>query len=423
VKLLVKSGRYFIGSALVVFLVGGIVFYFAFERIIEHEVSELLLHESDQWIQQLEVQEETILPSKSDEREIKLSQAYYPALTYSDTLLYNTQEEESMPFKQLTRYASINGKNYRLIVRKSLIEKEDILFIVTLSLSVLFVFILLGLFWVNRFVSKKIWSSFYQNLKLFQGYDLNQSKQFKPIDSDIEEFNALNETLVKVTDKIAADYISLKEFTENAAHETQNPIAIIKSNLDILAEDETITGDAQQRLEKMSNALQRVSLINKNLLLLSKLENHQFSGVERVDLKAEINAMVEDFKDFSDAMMLKVEVLVSKTSESYFINKSIVDILLQNLIGNAIKHNIQNGFLRIELIGDLLTITNSGQPLAVPAESLFERFKKGKSTSNSIGLGLAIVKTACDSQGLQIQYTNRNDEHQIIVNLSSLKKE
>ncbi len=422
-KLLVKSGRYFIGSALVVFLVGGIVFYFAFERIIEHEVSELLLHESDQWIQQLEVQEETILPSKSDEREIKLSQAYYPALTYSDTLLYNTQEEESMPFKQLTRYASINGKNYRLIVRKSLIEKEDILFIVTLSLSVLFVFILLGLFWVNRFVSKKIWSSFYQNLKLFQGYDLNQSKQFKPIDSDIEEFNALNETLVKVTDKIAADYISLKEFTENAAHETQNPIAIIKSNLDILAEDETITGDAQQRLEKMSNALQRVSLINKNLLLLSKLENHQFSGVERVDLKAEINAMVEDFKDFSDAMMLKVEVLVSKTSESYFINKSIVDILLQNLIGNAIKHNIQNGFLRIELIGDLLTITNSGQPLAVPAESLFERFKKGKSTSNSIGLGLAIVKTACDSQGLQIQYTNRNDEHQIIVNLSSLKKE
>ncbi|KYG80787.1 sensor histidine kinase [Roseivirga echinicomitans] len=421
-KLLVKSGRYFIGSALVVFLVGGIVFYFAFERIIEHEVSELLLHESDQWIQQLEMAEEPILPPKSNELEIELTASYSPALVYTDTLFYNSLEEETMPFKQLTRYAIINGQNYKLTVRKSLIEKEDILFMVTLSLSVLFVFILLGLFWVNRFVSKKLWSSFYQNLKLFQGYDLNQSKQFKPIESDIEEFNALNETLMKVTDKIAADYISLKEFTENAAHETQNPIAIIKSNLDILAEDETIKVDGQQRLEKMSSALQRVSLINKNLLLLSKLENHQFSGMERMDMKAVINSVLEDFKDFSDAMAVKVEILVSEASCYYIINKSIVDILLQNLIGNAIKHNIQNGFLRIELIGDILTITNSGLPLTVPAESLFERFKKGKSTSNSIGLGLAIVKTACDNQGLQIQYQSKNDEHQITVDFSALEK-
>tara|TARA_R110000796_G_scaffold252645_2_gene390177 strand:+ start:30879 stop:32150 length:1272 start_codon:yes stop_codon:yes gene_type:complete len=423
VKLLVKSGRYFIGSALAIFLVGGIVFYFTYERIIDHEISELLQYESDQWAKQLELAEVLVLPPVNDELKIEPSESYLPTLVYTDTLLYNVLEEEPMPFKQLTNYAMINGQSYKITVRRSLIEKEDILYMGMFSLAVLFALILLALFWVNRFVSKKLWGSFYQNLKLFQGYDLNHANHFQPIESDIEEFDTLNKTLVKVTDKIAADFISLKEFTENAAHETQNPIAIIKSNLDILTENETIKGDAQQRLEKMSSALQRVSLINKNLLLLSKLENHQFSSVELVDLKKEINAMLEDFKDFSDALMLKEEVLISETSQRYFINKSIVDILLQNLIGNAIKHNIQNGFLRIELIGDLLTITNSGQPLTVPAESLFERFKKGKSTSNSIGLGLAIVKTACDSQGLQIQYTNRNDEHQIVVNLSSLKKE
>lgn len=125
----------------------------------------------------------------------------------------------------------IDWRNYQIIFRESLIESEGILFGVSVSMIILFV---LGLFLLNNYLSKELWKPFYSNLNKVKNYNLSQLDTLEPIDSDIQEFQELNNALVKMTETIRSDYLSLKEFTENASHEIQTPLAIIKSNIDWL---------------------------------------------------------------------------------------------------------------------------------------------------------------------------------------------
>ncbi|MGB9772268.1 MAG: sensor histidine kinase [Candidatus Kapaibacteriota bacterium] len=77
-------------------------------------------------------------------------------------------------------------------------------------------------------------------------------------------------------------------------------------------------------------------------------------------------------------------------------NQSLINILLSNLISNAIKHNIDNGTINIELKNNELIISNTGNYLNADPNKFFERFYKGSSSSDSVGLGLTIVKKICD---------------------------
>ncbi len=97
-------------------------------------------------------------------------------------------------------------------------------------------------------------------------------------------------------------------------------------------------------------------------------------------------------------------------------NRSLIEILLSNLIKNAIEHNQQNGSIIIELIGRILYIKNTGVPPETKTEALFERFRKGSHKSKTTGLGLALVKQICLLYHYSIQYNYKNGWHEMIVN-------
>jgi signal transduction histidine kinase len=96
------------------------------------------------------------------------------------------------------------------------------------------------------------------------------------------------------------------------------------------------------------------------------------------------------------------------------IDAGLADILVNNLIKNAVKHNVANGFINVELTEKHLVIANSGQPYSGDPAQLMERFAKGK--DGNLGIGLAIVKQICDLHGYKIAYSiSEKSIHQIQI--------
>jgi signal transduction histidine kinase len=231
---------------------------------------------------------------------------------------------------------------------------------------------------------------------------------------EINEFRELNEVLRKMGDKMQQDYRSLKEFTENASHEIQTPLALINAKVEQLIQSEKLTENQGRWIEEIYQASRRMARLNQGLLLLAKIENHQFVNNHTVDLTALLAEKLEDMEEVMLHKQITVEIQNVMPFEVQ-LPPSLADSLVTNLVNNAIKHNHANGRVELASDGEQLWLGNTGNSLVSTPERLFERFKKEGSSSDSVGLGLAIVKEICDNYGLQVQYEENNGWHRFCI--------
>nr|WP_237390502.1 HAMP domain-containing sensor histidine kinase [Fulvivirga sediminis] len=221
-----------------------------------------------------------------------------------------------------------------------------------------------------------------------------------------------------MTERIRNDYEGLKEFTENASHEFQTPLAIIKSNIDWLLQQ---VSDKEQilSLERIESSINRMSKTNKALLLLAKIENRNFNQYENASLESLVLETLESYEDFIQAKGLLIKKqLFNNQKNNRPVNKSLLQILTNNLISNAIKHNILKGYIHIYLDENKLIIKNSGHKLTVDPHKLFDRFAKDNPSSESSGLGLAMVKQICEILHYDIKYQCQENEHIITISFN-----
>src|ERR1051325_6625226 len=95
------------------------------------------------------------------------------------------------------------------------------------------------------------------------------------------------------------------------------------------------------------------------------------------------------------------------------INPQLADILLSNILTNAIRHNISGGKMIVDLKTNSLSVSNSGNPLEISPHKMFGRFQKASPSGESVGLGLSIVKQICDTHGIKIQYLYKDNKHTV----------
>jgi signal transduction histidine kinase len=217
-----------------------------------------------------------------------------------------------------------------------------------------------------------------------------------------------------MTDRIKNDYLNLKEYIENASHEIQTPLAIISSKMELLLQSGGMTEKQLKTVADAYDASNRLSRLNKTLILMAKIENRQFPESKPVHLASIVNTQLENLEDLILSRNINLQMNLDEQM-TLQMNPFLAEILLVNLIKNAVRHNIQGGDLNLELTKTAFQISNSGVPLKIDPELLFKRFYKSSSSPESLGLGLAIVQKICQMYGFRIEYNYKDGLHTILV--------
>ena len=322
--------------------------------------------------------------------------------------------EEIDRFRCLSKVIYLNKKPYRFNIETNIEETQETIFFISITTVFLFVMIVGGLLFLNRRLSKSVWKPFRETLDQLKTFSLNNQTKIEFSKTDVSEFDELNQSLTKLIEHNVSVYKTQKEFTENASHELQTPLAILKNKLDILLQNQDLTEKQYQIAEEMNRALSRSSRINKNLLLLAKIENNQFENSE-IHLDELLNQSMEILQEHFEQKNISVK---TKISDNVKVNGNIglTEVLINNLILNAIRHTQINGSISIKLNNSVFEVSNSGTE-KLNSDLLFKRFSRFSKDNNGSGLGLAIVKEICKSQNWTIDYRFENNNHIFSVKL------
>jgi signal transduction histidine kinase len=208
-------------------------------------------------------------------------------------------------------------------------------------------------------------------------------------------------------------YLQQKEFIENASHELQTPISIFQSKLDELMQSPLLASREAETIMELEATAQRMARLNRNLLLLSKIENEQFLNTEVIDLSDLINSQLSVLRPM--AQLENISIVTSIQSLHLRTNPTLIEVLLTNLFHNAIRYSPNNEEIRVSLQDQVLTVSNKGTPLKLDVSKMTDRFAKGSTDPGSTGLGLAIVRKICDRYLYDLKYAYANHAHNFII--------
>jgi len=411
-KLQNKISIRFLLVTFVVFVLAGVLFYLALGHVVDYNIREMLDSRRASVLLYLQNSEKDKIAAISQDQTIfirKIPRTNDYTLL-SDTLAFDHDEKGMIPYRKMVFSTLANGEYFQVTILQSLLESEDLRAVIVSFMIFLFLMILIALFFLNNWLSNKVWSPFIKSLADLKSWKLSELHRVQFDRTGITEFNQLNRMLEEMMGKMLADYRNLREFADNASHELQTPLAIMKSKLELLLDDASISGLPHKQLYDLYQSVTRLSKLNEALLLLSKIENRQFSDKSEVDLSNLIQSRLDYLGELFD---LK-EIKPSADLKSPFIIRMhpvLADILVNNLLSNALNHNFAGGKIVVTSGFNEMVVSNTGSPQPLDAQKIFRRFAKGSNSMHSNGLGLAIAKEICQSNHLELSYGYLNNCH------------
>lgn len=409
-KLFTRYNRISMAAMAALFLIVGIVYYVLLSKVLVHEVDEAL----EKYEKQVHkyVSKNDSLPIFKNFEEVQV--AYHVTDRYrekeiSQAVIYNHDDRKAETFRQIVFSQRVNGVWYEVTVAKPL-EGTKLLTRTLVYSTLVILLLMIGIsVLLNRLILKRLWNPFYVSMNEMRGFKLGNQKEHVLPQTDIEEFAMMNDILSQAINGAKDEYRILKEFTENASHEIQTPLAIIRSKLDLIIQDESLSEGQSESLKSAFNAVSRLSKLNQSLLLLAKIENQQFTLVELINLKDKVEEKLRQFNEFWAGNHIRINVDLN--SAGIMANPELIDILLNNLLSNAGRHNTEGGEIWINLTAGKLEIANTAKEESLDTKRLFGRFYKESQHSKSNGLGLSIVKQICDHSGLSVKYVFADQQH------------
>lgn len=407
-RLLTKTTLYFLTAMTILLIIAGLYLFNQFSKELNSKSDNELLQEEAAWIQYLQTEVAGGVTFILRTPDISV----YPV--DAEVNRYPTIKDVNngigaLPYRQLTQVVSVYGISYQVIIKKSQEQKAALIANTTKIILLVFAGLFIATILFNWFISRNLWTPFYRSLNIIRRTDLQRIQETHFENTNTKEFNELNTALNAMTEKIRNDFINMKEFTENAAHEMQTPLAIAQSKLELLLQNENLSSEEMQLILEATTSLTRLSKLNQGLLLLAKIENHQYKTTERVNLDEVTKKYLGLF-----AELIQDKQLTVKTNyiSAYIIqlHPLLADSLVSNLLSNAIKYNYNNGTIEITITANTYRIGNTSLAGPIPADKLFRRFSVAAGNEeNSNGLGLAIVKKIADTHDLQVNYFFENN--------------
>lgn len=414
-RLFDRYKRLTITASIFSFLIGSIGFYFVLTYVLTRQLDETLKSEQQEILAFVQVHNS--LPEIQNTRHQWIT--VQPAATANEPARFGSTSQylpdrkgnkEEEIIRQLSFTIAAGGKHYLITVNKSATETEDLLQLIVLVTICMVAILLLWHTLLQRRLLKRIWQPFYDTVERMRQYNIAGGQLLELPEENVEEFKLLHDSLNQMTQRIYQDYQTLRAFTENASHEMQTPLAVIRSGIDNLLQNAEGQEAIANGLSVIETATDKLAKLNQSLLLLAKLENRHFLFTEDINIT---EVLQNKLREREEAISAKQLLLHTELGDACIISfhRQLAEILVTNLLNNGIRHSKTGGYLRIRLSGPVLSIRNTAYSGALDNQRIFQRFYKTDPSSEGTGLGLAIVREICTAAGLSIQYAFNENEH------------
>ena len=331
---------------------------------------------------------------------------------FYDATVYIELEDEDEPVRVMCpAFRMPDGQYYELKLMISILERDDMVEAMLWYLGALFLLFLICTSIGIQLVLKGVFRPLHRLLDWL--HCIQPGKEVPPLDNPtkIREFRQLSDAALDMGNRSYKAYEEQKQFIENASHELQTPLAIVRGKVELLAESEGMTEQQMEQLDEIYATLGRAVKLNKSLLLLSRIENGQYTEMEDVSVDEILDELLPDLMDIYEHKQVR---LIRKREEQPFIircNHSLAQILVSNLVKNSLLHNREGGELQVLTTPTSLVIKNTGD-VPLDGEKLFRRFYHGMDgKKDSTGLGLAIARSIALSSLLKLTYEWQNGMH------------
>ena len=426
-KLLDKPLKAFIIYTVILLLFSIPLYVIAIDHILTYELDEnnrILLKQSkynmetifdsdhiNKSIKDWNVSHPSVMLKKVHSNEVSIDYAYD---VYRQNIFDDDNEMEQ--FRGLISYYKYKNHWIEIKIEPDIEKADSLIPLITITTFIFVLLIIIGFIFLNRKISTQIWKPFYTILDKLKSYDLKSHQSIELPKSDIQEFENLRNSIEKLVLKNRRTFESQKSFVENASHELQTPLALIRSKIDLYMQNKDLDSITLTFLNDISGPIAKLSRINKNLLVLSKVENRNFDRKSTLDLIHIIQESIDLFEDFINEKHLEILLDLPEKYE-LFANDFLVETLFQNLLSNAIKFAPNNSTIEISVLKNSLVVTNQGE-LKLNTEYLFDRFRSQSNHKVNSGLGLAIINEISNLNYWSIHYAFENKKHQFSVNFN-----
>ncbi|MFV0392275.1 MAG: histidine kinase dimerization/phospho-acceptor domain-containing protein [Paludibacteraceae bacterium] len=337
--------------------------------------------------------------------------AAHPAIQYHDEMVYIHSKRETEPARILkTIFSDSENRYYELTVSIPTIEKSDLQEAILHWIIFLYIGLLVVIIGLNWTILQHHFKPLYKLLKWLDGFSVEKKFTEPEIETKTTEFRKLNDAVVRNARRNIETYEQQKTFIGNASHELQTPLAVCLNRLEMLVEDTQLSEQQLEEILKTKQSLDYAVKLNKTLLLLTKIENNQFTDKKEIIVNELIKKLADDYSEIYANRHISVTIQEDNTVKINA-NETLASILFGNLLKNAFIHNVPNGEILVRIAGKNISITNTGAAEALDSESVFERFYQKNKKEGSSGLGLALAKSVCKLYGMDICYRFLGEKH------------
>ncbi len=417
-NLIAKTTLFYLLVSLFVFGAGGWVTYELVKREVTKETDFALYDQVDEVAEDVRsgVPLEVLRRGKVNIKYLGDSLGLDTFYRFSDTIGPHPYREGALEtYRKIDRLKTIDSSYYRISITDVFIESDDIYDVVVEIMWRLFLILGISMLVASFLLTRWLLTPFQSILNGIRSFDLRQRDELNLPKTTTKEFRQLNAFITAMVEKARRDYRSVKEFSENASHEMQTPISVARGKLELLTETPELNEEQLRLINDAQRSLRRLSKLGSALLLLTKIENQEFEPSAPINFSKVVTDCLDNFEEL--AMLRGLPLRRSIQPEvPLSIEPTLADVLIANLVRNAIRHNVENGQIEVALNESRLLIRNTGNAPPVPPEELFQRFQKRQQSKQSLGLGLAIVKEICKANQLAVQYEFKRGWHSISVN-------
>ena len=341
--------------------------------------------------------------------------ARHPVLTYEDRSVFIDEKGEEEPARVLTSiFRTDDGRFMQLEVSTPSIDKHDVRMAIIGWLVFLYLTLMAAVCLCNYWVIGRSLRPLHRLLTWLKAYRIGKTNEPLENETRISEFRMLNRVTQNTIERSEKLFRQQKEFVGNASHEMQTPLAVACGRLEMLLDDETLGEERATEVFKTLKTLQRLSQINRSLLLLSKIDGGQFVEKTAVSIHQTLEDILPDFRTAYAHLHIRIEITCTE-DVVWQMDPALGTILLQNMIKNAYTHNHADGEIHITLQNDTLCVANTGAAEPLDGEAIFTRFHHTPGKSDSTGLGLPIAQAICRNYDMEITYAFNNGLHAFYI--------